>query len=174
MLAPRMSGLWITMSKKEPEVVRRVWRMTAESPAGEYLDLELVPKETSVRSATEAAPRRTLYPETRPAFKTVSVASNVSAHASSAQITAPGPTFTTVPRTAPPRELPSADLQLPPAARVRVLRPAQAESWQASSFDLLTGCVVRDVTDTIPAKIFDGLFGSGDDDFFPLGRRQRR
>src|SRR4029078_8544657 len=42
--------------------------------------------------------------------------------------------------------------------KARVLKPAQVESWRASSYDLLTGCTVRDVTDTIPGEIFDELF----------------
>jgi hypothetical protein len=44
----------------------------------------------------------------------------------------------------------------------KVLKPAQAEGWQASSFDLLTGCRTRDVTDTIPDNVFDELFGKPD------------
>ena len=42
--------------------------------------------------------------------------------------------------------------------KLRVLRPAQVESWQSSSFDLLSGLQVRDVTDTIPGCVFDELF----------------
>ena len=41
---------------------------------------------------------------------------------------------------------------------VRVLNPAKVPSWRASSYDLLTGLTVRDVTDTIPGAIFDELF----------------
>ena len=163
------------MSKKEPEVVRRVWRMTAESPAGEYLDLELVPKETSVKSATEATPRRTFHPETPPAYRRVSVASDVSSQASNAQTTAQTeqPTTTVLPPTSP-REPRSVDLPSPPSARVRVLKPAQVESWQASSFDLLTGCIVRDVTDTIPGKIYEELFGPGKEHLLSPAPRRRR
>ena len=43
-------------------------------------------------------------------------------------------------------------------AAVRVLNPAKVPSWRASSYDLLTGLTVRDVTDTIPGAIFDELF----------------
>ena len=46
-------------------------------------------------------------------------------------------------------------------SKVKVLRPAQVESWQSSSFDLLTGLVVRDVSDTIPGQVFDELFPHG-------------
>ena len=162
------------MSKKEPEVVRRVWRMTAEAPAGEYLDLELVPKETSVKSATVAAPRRTFHPETPPAYRRVS-ASDVSSQASNAQTTAQTeqPTTPVRPPT-PSREPPSVDLPSPPSARMRLLRPAQVENWQSSSFDLLTGCLVRDVTDTIPGKIYDELFGPREQHPTSAAPRRRR
>jgi len=162
-------------TKKQPEVVRRVWRMTAEAPAGEYLDLELVPKEIAGKSSTEAAPRRTLHPETPPAYRKVPVASDPSSPASTAQTAVPSErALPTDRQPAPPRELPSMDLPLPPVARARVLRPAQVESWQESSFDLLTGCVVRDVTDTIPGKIYEELFGPREEQFFPPSPRRRR
>ena len=58
-------------TKKQPEIVaRRVWRMTADSPMGEYL--ELVPKETQGEAPT-GAPKRTYHPETPPLYKAVSV-----------------------------------------------------------------------------------------------------
>jgi hypothetical protein len=47
---------------------------------------------------------------------------------------------------------------------VRVLNPAKVPSWRASSYDLLTGLTVRDVTDTIPGAIFDELFKPAGDD----------
>ena len=37
-------------------------------------------------------------------------------------------------------------------------RAEHATSWRASSWDLLNGLVVRDVSDTIPARTFDALF----------------
>ena len=169
---------FVSMStKKQPEIVRRVWRMTAEAPAGEYLDLELVPKETSAKGSAEAAPRRTFHPETPPAYRTVSVASasgDVSARVPNTQMSAPtdGSSSMTVRHSPPTRESAAVDLPLPSGARAKVLRPAQVESWQESSFDLLTGCVVRDVTDTIPGKIYDELFGPGER--IPPGPRQRR
>ena len=49
-------------------------------------------------------------------------------------------------------------------AAVRVLNPAKVPSWRASSYDLLTGLTVRDVTDTIPGAIFDELFKPVSDD----------
>ena len=56
----------------------------------------------------------------------------------------------------------SGDLPAPASMPPKLLRPAQAESWQASSFDLLSGCRTRDVTDTIPDNVFDELFGPPD------------
>ncbi|MEO6743134.1 MAG: hypothetical protein ABIN08_01495 [Caldimonas sp.] len=46
----------------------------------------------------------------------------------------------------------------PAPTRARVLRPAQVENWQSSSFDLLSGLQVRDVSDTIPGRVFEELF----------------
>ena len=42
----------------------------------------------------------------------------------------------------------------------RLLDPAKVPSWQSSSFDLLTGLTVRDLSDTIPGKIFAEVFQS--------------
>ena len=42
--------------------------------------------------------------------------------------------------------------------KAKVLKPAQVESWQSSSFDLLSGLQVRDLSDTIPGRLFDELF----------------
>jgi len=42
--------------------------------------------------------------------------------------------------------------------RAKVLRPAHVENWQSSSFDLLSGLQVRDVSDTIPGRVFEELF----------------
>ena len=46
----------------------------------------------------------------------------------------------------------------------KILDPAQVPSWRASSYDLMTGLTVSDVTDTIPGEIFDELFNSESDD----------
>lgn len=43
-------------------------------------------------------------------------------------------------------------------APVKVLKPARAPSWRASSRDLLVGATVTEVTDTIPGELFDELF----------------
>ena len=95
------------MDPKKQTGPRRVWRMTADAPQGEVL--ELVPKTAQAEPAT-----------TRKA-----VAADVAGEA--------------------------------PA---KVLDPAKVPSWQASSWDLMTGLKVRDVSDTIPDRIFDELFGA--------------
>ena len=95
------------MEPKKQTGPRRVWRMTADAPQGEVL--ELVPK-------------------------------------------------TAVPEPAAARK--AAAAEVPGDAPARVLDPAKVPSWQSSSWDLLTGLKVRDVSDTIPDRIFDELFGS--------------
>ena len=146
--------------KPVPEPTRRVWRMTADSPMGEYL--ELVPKETYERTA-EGGPKRVLHPETRdPVDRTPSSSGLPSSSSSPTRHPEPA-------RTDPParssHQVPKADTTAaapdPPTVsevKARVLKPAQVENWRASSYDLLTGCTVRDVTDTIPGEIFDELF----------------
>jgi hypothetical protein len=52
----------------------------------------------------------------------------------------------------------------PGDSTIRVLNPAKVPSWRASSYDLMTGLTVSDVTDTIPGEIFDELFNSESDD----------
>jgi len=42
--------------------------------------------------------------------------------------------------------------------RARLPDPAAEPNWQSSSYDLLTGLTVRDVTDTIPGNVFDEVF----------------
>jgi hypothetical protein len=161
-------------TKKPPETPRRVWRMTAEAPAGEYLDLALVPKEAAVTPGADAASQRVAPPEASPsAHGKAAMPADLASHAAGKLAAAP----TERPSTSvgPPARAPSAEeARSRPPARARVLRPAQVESWQASSFDLLTGCVVRDVTDTIPGKIFDELFSPGEPDPDPRGPVRRR
>lgn len=41
-----------------------------------------------------------------------------------------------------------------------LLDPAKVPNWQSSSFDLMTGLTVRDVSDTIPGRIFEEVFQS--------------
>ena len=117
------------MDPKKPPVPRRVWRMTTDSPQGEFIDLGNPPIEVPEPRVV----KRTFHPEVR----------------------------ATAPRAdAPVPENPTP----PPEAAVRVLNPAKVPSWRASSYDLLTGLTVRDVTDTIPGAIFDELFKTVPDD----------
>ncbi|HEX2542882.1 MAG TPA: hypothetical protein VHM00_17595 [Caldimonas sp.] len=63
-----------------------------------------------------------------------------------------------------------------PAPRAASSTAASAEyatSWRASSWDLLNGLVVRDVSDKIPARTFDALFSANEDAARPPGRKQR-
>ena len=118
---------------------RRVWRMTSDSPLGEYL--ELVPKRAYApnadsRDENRAAPRAAAKPS----------------EASSFQHSA-GPRSAAVCTRDHAVDVATAD-----RPKVKVLRPAQVESWQSSSFDLMSGLQVRDVSDTIPGRVFDELF----------------
>ena len=138
---------------------------------GEYL--ELVPKSAyDTVGQQPAAPKRVLHPEVRdPIYRTTLQASTAEGATGPASTSASGPSLLerrAVPRSAPtgasasaseptPREAP-AERTEPPAVRTRVLNPGKAPSWRASSYDLLTGCTVRDVTDRIPGEIFDELF----------------
>ena len=148
--------------KPVPEPTRRVWRMTADSPMGEYL--ELVPKESYDRTA-DGAPKRVLHPETRdPIYRTPSSSILSSPSPSSARqpeparIDTPASLRPSHPPTAVPATAAEPDPPTVSEVKARVLKPAQVESWRASSYDLLMGCTVRDVTDTIPGEIFDELF----------------
>lgn len=139
---------------------------------GEYL--ELVPKSAYDTEGHTSAPKRVLHPEIRdPIYRTPLQASTAEGAASPSPTSQSGPSLLerrAVPRTASmgasatasasaPREAPAESAE-PPAVRTRVLNPGKVPSWRASSYDLLTGCTVRDVTDTIPGEIFDELFRS--------------
>ncbi len=161
--------------KKAPASPRLVWRMTADAPMGEYL--ELVPKSAYDTAGADPVPKRILHPEIRdPIYRTPLQASSAEAAANPSPTSSSGPSLLerrTVPRapTAAPasasvsattstsREAPAESTEAP-AVRTRVLNPGKVPSWRASSYDLLTGCTVRDVTDTIPGEIFDELFSS--------------
>jgi hypothetical protein len=151
--------------------------MTADAPMGEYL--ELVPKSAYDADGVAPAPKRILHPEVRdPIYRTpLQTAPGDGTTASVAPTSASGPSLLerrSVSRSASassasasgssatastPRDTP-AERPEPPAARTRVLNPGKVPSWRASSWDLLTGCTVRDVTDTIPGEIFEELFRS--------------
>ena len=93
-------------------VSRRVWRMTASCPQGEFIEVPLEP--TKAEPVTVSAPLE--------------------------------------------------DVQ------ARVLDPGKAPTWESSSYDLLTGLTVRDVTDTITGRIFAEVFKDGR----PLAPRKMR
>jgi hypothetical protein len=64
-----------------------------------------------------------------------------------------------------------------PEAAARVTTSATRQdhttSWRASSWDLLNGLVVRDVSDKIPRRTFDALFSANEDTAHAPGRKQR-
>ena len=116
-------------SKKQPDTSTRVvWRMSADMPLGEYV--EVAPVTSDGKPDT---PRRRAT-DTGGSSSTPSAGDNGQRRRCE--------------DTAEVAPMPS-----------RVLNPAHVESWQSSSFDLLSGCRTRDVTDTIPDNVFDELFG---------------
>jgi len=142
--------------KKSVPNPRRVWRMTADAPMGEYL--ELVPKSAYDVEPT-APPKRVFHPEVRdPIYKTSAADKPVAPSAADPASAASGASM--LERRAAPRQAPAdaGERAEAPAARAKVLNPGQVPSWRASSYDLLTGLTVHDVTDTIPGEIFDELF----------------
>ena len=123
------------MDPKKPSAPRRVWRMTTDAPQGEFVDLA----EGAGDVPEPRVIKRTFHPETR------ATANRIAADA-------------------PPTPRDSGAGERPTEAAVRVLNPAKVPSWRASSYDLMTGLTVRDVTDTIPGEIFDELFNAPSDD----------
>ena len=116
-------------SKKQPDTSTRVvWRMSADVPLGEYV-------EVAPTAATDSKPEVPRRRASDTGGSTVSGALDTG------------------------HRRRSEDALAVPTMPAKVLRPAQAESWQGSSFDLLVGCRTRDVTDTIPDNVFDELFG---------------
>ena len=126
----------VTMKEAAP---RRVWRMTSDSPAGEYL--ELASKEASAAGSES---------RTRVEFSITAGSPVTTQRVASAQATPPAGVST--------RQDNGRDTPPKASARAKVLRPAQVESWQSSSFDLMSGLQVRDVSDTIPGRVFEELF----------------
>jgi hypothetical protein len=124
----------VTMKDAVP---RRVWRMTSDSPAGEYL--ELVPK-AAFAAGAEPRERAESSIATGP-LVTMQRVGGLQSRAAAA-VSAPQ----------------EACRDAPAPTRAKVLRPAQVENWQSSSFDLLSGLQVRDVSDTIPGRVFEELF----------------
>jgi hypothetical protein len=77
------------------------------------------------------------------------------------------------PKSEPAKAQPAKDwavLETTDEGQAKVLDPGKAPSWEASSYDLLTGLTVRDVTDTIPGRIFEEVFKDGR----PLPPRKHR
>lgn len=59
----------------------------------------------------------------------------------------------------PPAAAPAVAKVEPSAASKRMLKAPAPPSWQASSMDLLTGCSVSEVGDTLPGGLFNEWFG---------------
>lgn len=119
----------MSVNAKASATPRRVWRMTADNPLGEIL--ELVPK------AASSGDRN-----------------------SSREVT-----WTKVPAGSPaaPLEPKLGSKAAPePARRVVTTRTSldAAASWRASSYDLLNGLRVCDLSEKMPTRIFNSLFSA--------------
>ena len=132
---------------------RRVWRMTPDAPQGEYQ--ELMRKE--VQAESPEARRRASHSVQSTVYGAVSLPARKN-DATQPTTTTSENREATRPQPAPSQSEHVTEASVPPSIRTRVLKPAQVESWQSSSFDLFTGCTVREVTDTIPGDLFDELF----------------
>ena len=115
-------------STKSSTAPRRVWRMTADNQLGEILELPVEPGPGRKRESRRA---RHAPASEQLAAKTAFEASLASA------------------------STPTEDSRSPVA---RTPGSAGASGWRASSYDLLHGLVVRDVSEAIPRRIFDELF----------------
>ena len=133
----------MVLKAKVARAPRRVWRMTAENQLGEIL--ELVPP------APGPGDRGGRSQDAR-ASAGASVAS-LSSPSSPTSSASNGAAFLCTP----------GGLTFDPAP----------VSWRASSYDLLHGLRVHDVTDTIPARMFDALF-SPDPGAMPPSTSKRR
>ena len=90
-----------------------------------------------------------------------SQAARASAGASVASLSSPGlPTSS------------ASNAESPRTPRAVTLDPAPVSSWRASSYDLLHGLLVHDVTDKIPPRMFEALF-SPDPGARPPSTRKR-
>ena len=116
------------MKAKVAGARRRVWRMTAENQLGEILELALAPGPGDKGGRSQVA--------------------RASASASGASLSSPSPSTTSAANGA----------ESPCTLRAVTLDPAPVSSWRASSYDLLHGLRVHDVTDKIPTRMFDALF----------------
>src|SRR5580765_7775108 len=112
------------MKAKVAGAPRRVWRMTAENQLGEILELALAPVPGDKGGRSQVA--------------------RASASASGASLSSPSrPTTST-----------SNAAESPCTPRAVSRDPAPVSSWRASSYDLLHGLRVHDVTDKIPTRMF--------------------
>ncbi len=127
-------------SKKSGET-RLVWRVTAENPNGELL--ELVPKEAP-RGSRSRQVKWTRVPPAPPDGPL--------------GVRRVEPTLAPEP---PPRPVSSAT------------KAEHSASWRGSSWDLLNGVVVRDVSDKIPRRTFDALFSANEGPEHTPGRKRR-
>ena len=107
---------------------RRVWRMTAENQLGEILELAPAPGLSDRGGRSQDA--------------------RASAGASVASLSSPSS----------PTSSASNGAASPCMPRAVTLDPAPVSSWRASSYDLLHGLRVHDVTDKIPPRMFAALF----------------
>jgi hypothetical protein len=121
-----------------------VWRVTPEHPNGELL--ELVPMEVPARGRKSS--RQVVWTKVSP------VPPDGPLGAQRLVVAAPAPEA---------------------AARgaASATRQDHTTSWRASSWDLLNGLVVRDVSDKIPRRTFDALFSANEDTAHAPGRKQR-
>jgi len=132
----------MVMKTKVAGAPRRVWRMTAENQLGEILELAPTPGLGDKARRSQAARAW--------AGACVASLSDPSAAAGTAMHSA----------------------EFPYAPRAVTLGPAPVTSWRASSYDLLHGLRVHDVTDKIPSRVFDALF-SPDPDAGPPSPKSR-
>ena len=137
-----MSIPGVVMKAKVAGAPRRVWRMTAENQLGEILELVPAPGPGDKGGRSQAV--------------------RASAGAPVASLSSPSPPTTSG----------SNGAESPCTPRAVTLDPAPVSSWRASSYDLLHGLRVHDVTDMIPRRMFEALF-SPDPGVRPPSTRKR-
>ena len=137
-----MSIPGVVMRAKVAGAPRRVWRMTAENQLGEILELARAPGPGDKGGRSQAARAST------------------------------GASVASLSRPSPPTSSASIGAETLCTPRAVTLDPAPVSSWRASSYDLLHGLRVQDVTDKIPPHMFDTLF-SPDPGAKPPSTRKR-
>jgi len=136
------SGGWLVVKAKVVGTPRRVWRMTAENQLGEILELAPAPGPGDRGGRSQDAGA------------------------------SPGASVASLSSLSLPTSSASHGAASPCTPRTLTLDPAPVSSWRASSYDLLHGLRVHDVTDTIPARMFHALF-SPDPGARPPSTRKR-